>query len=438
VTAAIDRLGHHAKTVLGVACVAGGLALGAVLSRRTPVELTAGAVVASAVAGALDPRHPAASDVAIVAILGGLVTLATAIAGTPSPNAAADDSRRRLLALIVWGGAWTILGAGYLRHARRHVLTTVVRVDQPAHIADDRALDQVDGLSPAVTSRTDHYTVDIDLDKPAVDPSTWRLRLDGAVGHPQAWTLDDLRSMPTIERVMAMSCISNPVGGRLVGNARWTGVPLARLLRIAGPTPLARFVQARAADGYYDTLPVPADGDEEVLVAFGMDGFLLTLDHGFPARLRVPDRYGVKNVKWLTDLVVLEADRVGYWGERGWDPIAEVHISSRIDTPTQGAVVTSSFTVAGVAWSAGRFISRVEVSADDGRSWLAAHLEPAGDPLSWRRWWLTLALPDGAHALTVRAVDGLGRLQTADREPAHPGGSTGWHRIVVQVGALSR
>lgn len=436
-TAAIDHLGHQAQHVLGGACVAGAIALGVLLARRPPAFLAGVAAGASVVAGLADPRHPALRDVAAVAVLGALVVLAAALAAAaprPTDGLDQDQGRRRLLALGGLALAGVVLGAGAVRKAGRHIAAAVVRADRPARVVADPSLAAVAGLSAPITSRAAHYTVAIDLEDPVVDLAGWRLRLAGAVRHPRAWTLEDLRAMPTLERVMALSCISNPVGGPLVGNARWTGVSLGELLRVAEPIAHATVVEARAADGYHDTLPLVAARDPDVLVVFGMNGLLLPTGHGFPARLRVPDRYGVKNVKWLTELMVLDADRSGYWAERGWDPVAEVHTSSRIDTPTAGSVVPVRFTVAGVAWAGARGISSVEVSADDGASWAPAHLEAPGDPLSWRRWWRTLVLAEGAHPITVRATDGEGRLQEADRRPPHPGGATGWHRVVVKVG----
>lgn len=437
-TDAIDRLGHDAQHILAMGCVAAAIALGAVLGHRSPRGLAALATLASGGAELLDPRHPTLPAVATVAGLGGLAALAAATALRPRPQTgalpAADDLRRRLLALGALAIASAALGAAAVRRAGHHLAAGLVRADRVARIVPDPTIQAAAGLSPLVTSRDAHYTVQIDLESPAVDLAGWRLRVRGAVRNPTAWTLDELRAMPTVERLMNMSCISNPVGGPLVGNARWTGVPLDALLRLVEPTAPARFVEARAADGYHDTLALTAARSGEVLVVFAMNGLLLPQAHGFPARLRVPDRYGVKNVKWLTDLVVLDQDQPGYWTERGWDPIATVRTESRIDTPRAGDIVHAPFAIAGVAWAGDRGISNVEVSADDGHSWLPARLESPGDPLSWRRWSRPLVLPEGTHPLTVRATDGHGQPQPADRGPPHPAGATGWHRVVIRVG----
>jgi Oxidoreductase molybdopterin binding domain/Mo-co oxidoreductase dimerisation domain len=239
--------------------------------------------------------------------------------------------------------------------------------------------------------------------------------------------------MPTVERLVAMCCISNPVGGPLVGNARWTGVPLADLLRQAGPTAAAVTVEAVAADGYRETYPLPALAGQDVLVAFGMNGAELPQQHGYPARLLVPGRYGMKSVKWLTRLALLPAPAAGYWEQRGWDPVATIRTQSRIDVPADHDAVPPRFTVAGIAWAGDRRVARVQVLADDHGPWMPAVLERQADPLGWRRWRLGLELPPGLHTLAVRAVDGTGQVQAAERLPPHPSGASGYHRIVVRV-----
>jgi DMSO/TMAO reductase YedYZ molybdopterin-dependent catalytic subunit len=308
-----------------------------------------------------------------------------------------------------------------------------VRADDPARLDPDPSLDSVAGLSPAVTSRRRHYVVDIDLDDPVADGDAWRLEIGGAAASPVRWSLDDLRSMPTVERLITLSCISNIVGGPLIGTARWTGVPLPDLLRPARPSTRARFLVARAVDGYRESFPLSEARRRDALVAFAMNGSLLPRAHGFPARLLVPGHYGMKQVKWLERLDLVEDDPVGYWGQRGWDTAAVVRTGSRFDVPRAGDDVSSRFTAAGVAWAGDRRISQVELSADDGRTWRAARLERELDPLAWRRWSLELDLPPGVHPLTVRAVDGAGQVQDPDRRAPHPSGASGYHRIVVNV-----
>jgi DMSO/TMAO reductase YedYZ molybdopterin-dependent catalytic subunit len=225
------------------------------------------------------------------------------------------------------------------------------------------------------------------------------------------------------------------VGGPLVGCSRWTGVALADLLGQARPKPTARAIEAHGADGYFDVIPLSDADRPGVMVAIGMNGQYLPDGHGFPARLRVPGRYGVKNVKWLQQLVVLDHQQLGYWGRRGWDASALVHTESRIDTPAAGATLHRPVVAAGVAWAGDRGISVVEVSSDDGGTWTPARLEREADRLAWRHWQMTLDLPPGVHPLTVRATDGQGQLQSPTRTPPHPAGATGWHRVVIRASA---
>jgi hypothetical protein len=217
--------------------------------------------------------------------------------------------------------------------------------------------------------------VDIDLADPAVPAGGWALHVDGAVTRPLRLALADLYAMPTVERLVSMCCISNPVGGPLVGNARWTGVPLADLLRQARPTTAAVTLEALAADGYRETYPLAALAGQQVLVAFGMNGAELPREHGYPARLLVPGRYGMKSVKWLARLALLPAPAAGYWEQRGWDPVARIRSQSRIDVPADHAAVPPRFTVAGIAWAGNRRVAGVQVLADEHGPWRPALLE---------------------------------------------------------------
>ena len=231
--------------------------------------------------------------------------------------------------------------------------------------------------------------------------------------------------------------MSNEVGGRLIGTARWQGVPLQDLLDRAGVQPGATQLVGRSVDGFTAGFPTAALADgRPALVALGMDGQPLPLRHGFPARLVVPGLYGyVSATKWLEalELTTLEGFD-GYWVPRGWAKEAPIKISGRIDVPRAGQrVVAGRQAVAGVAWAPTRRISRVEVQVDDG-PWAAADLGPELSADSWRQWrWAWDATP-GEHVLRVRAYDGAGEVQDARHRPPPPDGATGLHRITVQVG----
>jgi DMSO/TMAO reductase YedYZ molybdopterin-dependent catalytic subunit len=330
-------------------------------------------------------------------------------------------------------GTIGVVSVGLLRRVGRQVAAGIVRIDRRAIRSHNPEFDRVAGLSPVVTSRADHYTVDIDLLDPGVDDGSWRLNVGGAVDNLLSLSLDELRALPTIERHATLSCISNPVGGELVGSSLWVGVPLAELLRRAGTSSSAITVEALAVDGYSDSIPMGVAVDPDTFVAFGMNGSLLPRGHGFPARLRVPSRYGIKNVKWLRGLTVRTTEVAGYWGIRGWDGVAVVKTESRIDVPQGGATVARRITMAGVAWAGSRRVTAVEVSTDDGRTWRPARLDREGDPVAWRRWQADIELGPGEHTLAVRATDGAGVVQIAERRPPHPSGASGYHQVRVNT-----
>jgi len=433
-TAAIDVLGHWALRTLTLASAAAAVTAGALLGRLRPRIVAAAAGAATLLAAGLDPAAPPAlgalgsAGVAILAVL-----LAGAALGPRDAKATAVDGpgRRRVLALLGLAAGAVLVGGAALRRLLESLPMGSVSADVAVDIPDDPGFRAVSGLTAAVTSRGDHYVVDINIDPPRVEDAAWRLRVHGAVDRPLTLSLEDLRAMTTVEELAMLSCISNQVGGGLTGNARWTGVRLADLLDRAGVHGGAAAVRAAGADGYEDTIPHTRARRPEVLVAIAMDGLLLPTEHGRPARLIIPGLYGMKNVKWLTELEVLRADERGYWEERGWDLRADVRTESRIDVPADHDTVRPGFVAAGIAWAGDRRISRVEVSVDDGRIWRPALLERELGPFSWRRWQLDLQVPPGIHPLTVRAYDGSGRVQDPQRRPPHPSGASGYHRIVV-------
>jgi DMSO/TMAO reductase YedYZ molybdopterin-dependent catalytic subunit len=436
-TWAIDLLGHQALRLVGLLTILGALALGGVLGRLAPWALALIALLLSLGADVLDPTHP---DLLLTLIAAGVAGAATWLTSTllhdwqRSSRHPFHAGRRQVLISIAWGlGALALGGGAAWRWLSPQPEEGAISADLPLQVASDARFDTIPGLSPLVTAPQAHYEVEIDLEVPLVSAEGWRLLLHGAVRQPLTLTLEDLRGLFSVEHLVTMSCISNPVGGPLVGNARWIGIPLADLLEQAAPVPTARTLQAQGADGYYDAIPLEVARQPDVLVAFGMDGQWLPPEHGFPARLLLPGRYGFKSVKWLQDLTVLTTTPLGYWEQRGWDAQGIIRTESRFDVPADHSQVRSPFTTAGIAWAGMRGVRRVEVSSDDGRSWQVADLEPAVDTLSWRRWRLTLALPPGVYPLSVRATDGTGRVQGAISRPPHPSGASGYHRIVVSV-----
>jgi DMSO/TMAO reductase YedYZ molybdopterin-dependent catalytic subunit len=291
------------------------------------------------------------------------------------------------------------------------------------------------GLAAYVTSNRDFYRIDTALVVPRIDPHEWRLRVHGRVRHPYEISFDDLLARPMLERFITLACVSNQIGGELIGNARWLGVPVADLLAEAGPLPGADQVVSRSVDGWTCGTPtgVLTDG-RDALLAVAMNGAPLPLEHGFPVRMVVPGLYGyVSACKWITEIELSSFDDYdAYWVPRGWAPRAPIKTQSRIDVP-RGRVDSGPVTVAGVAWAPYTGIDRVEVRVDEG-PWHQADLAETVSADTWRQWsWRWQAAP-GTHQLTVRATDATGMTQPQERTPVAPDGATGWHTVRVEVG----
>lgn len=437
-TYAIDHLGHRAQPVLAYSLIGLALVVGYLLGRRPPWLLAVLAFALTLIAAYLDPLADGVLGAVASASVAASTIFLAGLAFQPRSGSGAegetDWTRRRLLAGAALGLiAIGVGGTAALRAGIRSTPKGPVRADQPAVIPTDATFQEVAGLSPRVTLPADHYVVDIDLEKPFISESDWRLVVNGAVNTPLSLSLPDLRAMPTKERLNNLSCISNPVGGDLISNSRWTGVPLDALLDMAQPRSEAVTLVAGSFDGYTEGIPLAEIRGKDALVAFGMNGELLPQSHGFPARLLFPNHYGMRNVKWLTRLELKTQDEKGYWAQRGWDREAVVRTESRFDAPHDGASVRSPVVCAGIAWAGARGVDAVEVSADGGQSWKQAQLEGVLGPLSWRRWQVALDLPPGTHTLTVRAVDGTGSPEDAQYRDPHPSGASGYHRINVTV-----
>jgi DMSO/TMAO reductase YedYZ molybdopterin-dependent catalytic subunit len=294
----------------------------------------------------------------------------------------------------------------------------------------------VPGASPFVTANRDFYRVDTALVVPQVPAESWTLRVHGMVDRELSIDYQSLLRRSLIERDVTMTCVSNEVGGGLVGTARWLGAPLAPLLREAGAHPDADQIVGTSTDGMTIGTPtaVVLDG-RDAMLAVGMNGEPLPLEHGFPVRMLVPGLYGyVSGTKWLVDLELTTfAATAPYWVQRGWVPKAPIRTSSRVDTPKPFAQLKAGMVaVAGVAWAQHRGLSTVEVRVDDG-PWQRARIiaQPSID--SWVQWVFSWNATAGQHTLAVRATDRSGQTQQENRMPPFPSGSTGWHSVVVTV-----
>lgn len=293
----------------------------------------------------------------------------------------------------------------------------------------------IEGLTRYVTPAADFYRIDTALRVPQIDPSDWSLEVHGLVDAPFTLTWEELLALPLEEHYATLACVSNEVGGDLIGNALWRGYPIRALLERARPRAGADMVLSRSRDGFTAGTPLEVlrDPARASLLAIGMNGEPLPVIHGFPARLVVPGLYGyVSATKWVTSLKVttFAADQ-GYWTPRGWSALGPIKVQSRIDVP-RGSVPAGAVTVAGVAWAQHTGIERVEVRADSG-AWQPARLADTVGPDTWRQWSISLPLDRGEHVLEVRATDADGKVQTDAQAPPAPDGATGWHRVVVEA-----
>ena len=435
-TRSIDLLGHRALDLTAGASLVAALALAFGIGRHRAAFFGISAFGLTVLAAAVDPVHPAvfpstmSATVAALAAFGAVAMVSQQPGGTV--RATVIPSRRRFIA-----GALMAAGLGGLGTAAAWRALAAsgspgpVRADRTLDVPGDPAFDAVPGLAPRITPTADHYVVDINLDDPFLSASSWRLKVSGAVRSPGALSLADLRAMATSEQPILLQCISNPVAGGLIGNARWTGARLADVLELAGLTSAATALIVRAADDYSETVPIEIARGEDAFLVFGMNGRLLPVAHGYPARLILPGRYGMRSVKWVTSIEATGDRTEGYWEKRGWDREAIMRTGARFDSPRNGATVGSRLTAAGLAYAGERGVQRVEVSSDDAKTWRAVTLEPAPGPFAWRRWMVNLDLEPGVHALQVRATDGTGAIQSPDRMPPHPAGASGYHRVVV-------
>nr|WP_231126851.1 molybdopterin-dependent oxidoreductase [Motilibacter aurantiacus] len=352
--------------------------------------------------------------------------------------------RRRFLATAAGVGVAAlgsdVVGRAAVRRLGAAASRSAVRLPAPASPAPALARGavlQTPGVSAFFTSERDFYRVDTALTVPQVATEDWSLRVFGDVERELTLDWEQLLARPMIERDITLTCVSNEVGGDLVGTARWLGVPLGPLLAEAGPRAGADQIVSRSVDGMTIGTPtaVAMDG-RDAMLAVAMNGRPLTPKHGFPCRMVIPGLYGyVSATKWVTELEVTSfAAYDAYWVKRGWAAQAPIKTASRIDTPRPfSRNRVGRVAVAGVAWAQHRGVARVEVRVDGG-PWQQAQLSTAASTDLWRQWvWEWEATTPGSHKLEVRAADTDGAVQPEARETPFPEGSQGWHSVVVSV-----
>ncbi len=413
---------------------AGGLAVVAVLTRANSATFDAVPTVIAMVVGAV-------MLTVLVTRLPHAVTPTSAAVPTPGP----DPDRRRFLAwtgasaglglLAVIGGQLVSAGTRATDAARaRFTLPAPATAAPPIPAGADLA---IDGLSPVITPNVGFYRIDTALQVPRIDPSTWTLKITGLVENEVELTFAELLALPLEESTTTLTCVSNPVGGDLIGNATWLGYPIRLLLARAKPEPGADMVLSRSEDGWTASTPLEVlTDDRNAILAVGMNGVPLPLEHGYPVRMVVPGLYGyVSATKWVVELNVTRFDRESaYWTSRGWTERGPVKLSSRIDVPRAGTRAPAGpVTVAGVAWSQHVGIRSVQVQVDDD-PWNDATLADAISADTWRQWSWQWTAPAGRHTIRVRATDAAGLVQTSVVRDVIPDGATGLHQVPVTIG----
>jgi DMSO/TMAO reductase YedYZ molybdopterin-dependent catalytic subunit len=353
--------------------------------------------------------------------------------------------RRRFLGAAGIAGAAAVFGGLIARsmNATANAVSAVreaVRLPAaaaPAAAAPTGADLGIEGLTPYITGNDGFYRIDTALQVPQLDSAAWRLKVTGLVEQEVEIGFDELLALPLEEHLVTLACVSNEVGGDLIGNALWLGYPIRELLARAKPLPEADMVLSVSSDGFTAGTPLGAlrDDGRVALLAVGMNGEPLPVEHGFPVRMVVAGLYGyVSATKWVVELRVTRFDEAeGYWTPRGWSELGPIKTQSRIDVPAMGrSVPAGTVAVAGVAWAQHTGIEKVEVRVDDG-AWQAAELAETAGVDTWVQWTLAWQATPGEHTLTVRATDRSGSTQTEKRAPVVPDGATGWDTHTVTV-----
>lgn len=445
---AVRELGTNDKPVLlaviGIVLILLAAVTG-IAATRWRVAIPVGTGLLGSVGAAAALSRPAASALDAVPAVAGAVVAGLALWWLlPGRRRATDvvreegfDRRLVLRLSLLAAGAGAAEAVGLTVNDRRQDAAGRTReaIELPA--AADPAKPLPAGTAVEFTTpNAGFYRVDTALTVPRVDPSAWRLRIHGMVDREIELSFADLLRRPLIERDITLNCVSNEVGGPYIGTARWLGVPLAALLREAGIRTGADQIVARSVEGMTIGTPVATALDgRDTMLAVGMNGEPLPLEHGFPVRMLTPGLYGYAGAcKWVTELELTTFDRFdAYWVKRGWGRPGTVKTASRIDKPKPFArAAAGTVTVAGVAWAQRRGIAAVEISVDGG-PWKPAELLPTASIDTWTQWRYSWRATAGPHSLAVRATDRSGAVQPETRATPFPDGATGWHTISVTV-----
>ncbi|WP_458779545.1 molybdopterin-dependent oxidoreductase [Arthrobacter sp. D3-16] len=442
-------------TITVLACV-----LGVVAYRRWALGvlgvLFMGAVIVASVVtrAGVEPVDALPSVLGTIAGLAALrfliAPLWTAKAWPEPPADAAGDtprpgtSRRRFFAaagITAAAAGIAATGGRLLGAARSNIAKARDALQLPAPVKAAAAVpagvqSPVPGVAPWVTPNDEFYRIDTALSVPEINADEWELRVHGLVEEEFRLTFQDLLDADLIESHVTLTCVSNPVGGNLAGNAKWLGLPIREVLKRARPKDGADMVLSTSVDGFSASTPLEVlQDDRDALLAVGMNDEPLPLEHGYPVRMVVPGLYGfVSATKWVVDLEVTRfADSKAYWTDRGWSERGPIKTMARVDVPRSFAKVPAGkVAVGGTAWAQTRGITKVEIQIDNSE-WVEADLSTEASLVTWRQWSYEWDATPGPHYIKVRATDGSGEVQTDQRADPVPDGASGWQSVMVTV-----
>jgi DMSO/TMAO reductase YedYZ molybdopterin-dependent catalytic subunit len=359
---------------------------------------------------------------------------------TPRPGA----SRRRFFAaagIAAAAAGIAATGGRLLSAARSNIAKAREALQLPVPAQAAAAVpagvqSPVPGVAPWVTPNGEFYRIDTALSVPEINADEWELRVHGLVEEEFRLTFQDLLDADLIESHVTLTCVSNPVGGNLAGNAKWLGLPIREVLKRAKPKAGADMVLSTSIDGFSASTPLEVlQDDRDAILAIGMNDEPLPLEHGYPVRMVVPGLYGfVSATKWVVDLEVTRfADSKAYWTDRGWSERGPIKTMARVDVPKSFAkVAAGKVAVGGTAWAQTRGITKVEIQIDNAE-WVEADLSTEASLVTWRQWSYEWDATPGPHYIKVRATDGSGEVQTDQRADPVPDGASGWQSVMVTV-----
>lgn len=459
-TAKLLEQGMALALVIGGAVAVGALV--ALVMRRLPTlegwKVGAGAgLLLFGIVALIEISHGLVGDpmlalLWLLVLLGGWGALLGGWLGAESRAAVAEagSTRRSLLGQVAGGslavalGAWSVgrwlagqrsasgASQALVSAATDEIAGELSPVAAPPAELDNR-LAPAPGTREELTSNKRFYRIDINTRPIVIQESNWTLEVSGLFDNARPLTLADLMAYPAITTPVTMSCISNQVGGDLIGTSNWTGVRLAEVLKDLGIQDEATNLHVEAADGFFELITPEDMKDPRTMLVYGMNGETLPVEHGFPLRVYIPDRYGMKQPKWITRIEAVKEWEPGYWVVRGWSREARPQIVSVIDTIATGDAVEGKVPVGGIAWAGDRGIQKVEVQVGSGE-WVEAALRtPTLSALTWVQWRYDWPATPGRHTLRVRATDGKGTPQTEFPQGVRPDGATGYHERSVAI-----